>query len=349
MWLTAALLLSATPAADLDAAITASMKRHHVPAVSVAVIEGGRIAWARAYGQISTADPRPVTPGTLFQAASISKPIAALAALRLVQEGKLRLDEDVQRRLRSWKIPYTDLTTTEKVTLPRLLSHSAGLTVHGFRGYAAGEPVPTLLQVLNGEPPANSEPVRIDLVPGSKWRYSGGGYCVLQMLVTEVAGKPFPQAAEELVLQPLGMTRSTYRQPLPHELARDAAWGHDRAGRPIPGRWHVHPEIAAAGLWTTPSDLARAVLEVQRAYRGKSPRFLSAALARAMLEKQAGDYGLGFAVRDRMFSHGGSNIGFKCQLSAHAETGQGAVVMTNGDRGGEVASEILRRIDHERN
>jgi CubicO group peptidase (beta-lactamase class C family) len=239
------------------------------------------------------------------------------------------------------------------VTLRRLLSHSAGLTVHGFRGYAEGGLVPTLLQVLNGELPANSAPVRVDLVPGSKWRYSGGGYCVLQQLITDVTGKPFPQAAEELVMRPLGMTRSTYRQPLPEDLARDAAWGHDNTGRPIRGRWQVHPEMAAAGLWTTPSDLARAVIEVQRAYQGKSQRFLTTALVRTMLEKQAGDYGLGFAVRGagrtKMFSHGGSNIGFKCQLTAHAETGQGAVVMTNGDRGDEVASEILRRIDHERN
>src|ERR1043166_84851 len=188
----------------------------------------------------------------MFQAASISKHVAAMVALHLVDEGKLSLDEDVNRKLRSWKVPENEFTKTEKVTLRRLLNHSAGLTVHGFPGYEAGEAVPTLVEALDGKKPANTAPIRVDVVPGTIWRYSGGGYEVMQQLAIDVTGKPFQQLAQEIVLGPLGMTRSTFEQPLPKRLEGNAASGHGADGATIAGRWHTYPEMTAAGLWTTP-------------------------------------------------------------------------------------------------
>lgn len=210
------------------ASIAERLKHYKVPGASVAVIAGGALEWARDYGVTSAEGGKPVTADTLFQAASISKPVAAMVALRLVEQGKLSLDEDVNVKLRSWKVPENEFTKTEKVTLRRLLNHSAGLTVHGFRGYGADEPVPSLIEVLDGKRPANSAAIRVDITPGSKGRYSGGGYEVMQQLVIDVTGRPFPQLARELVLAPLGMSHSTYEhrcrratwQPRPQDTAR---------------------------------------------------------------------------------------------------------------------------------
>jgi CubicO group peptidase (beta-lactamase class C family) len=323
--------------------IAERLKFYHVPGVSVALINGGKVEWARGYGLTSADGGKPVTAETLFQAASISKHVAAMVALHLVDAGKLSLDEDVNLKLRSWKVPDSEFTKTEKVTLRRLLNHSAGLTVHGFPGYEAGTPVPTLVEVLDGKKPANTEPIRVDVTPGTLWRYSGGGYEVMQQLVIDVGGKPFPQLAREFVLDPLGMTRSTYEQPLPPAREGVAATAHDSQGRPIKGKYHTYPEMAAAGLWTTPSDLARVVLELQT-----GGHVLKPGTQREMLTKVLGNYGLGLGLGEKdgqkSFSHGGANEGFQCMMFAYLSGGRGAVVMTNGDRGSGLAAEILRSI-----
>ena len=327
------------------------MAYYKVPGVSIAVINNGAIEWARGYGVAEAGTNNQVTAETLFQAASISKPVAAMGALRLAQEGKLNLDEDVNKKLTSWKVPENEFTKEQKVTLRRLLSHTAGMTVHGFRGYATDEPVPALLQLLNGEKPANSAAVRVDIVPGSKWRYSGGGISVAQLLVMDVTGKAFPQFMQEAVLGKLEMKHSTYQQPLPQEMLAKAAAGHGENGEVIKGKRHTYPEMAAAGLWTTPSDLARFAIEIQKSRAGKSNKVLTTEMINQMLTVQSGDYGLGIGVRGTgkalNFSHGGSNEGFRCMMFAYAETGQGAVIMTNGDAGGPLADEIFHSIAKE--
>jgi CubicO group peptidase (beta-lactamase class C family) len=330
--------------------LAARMAELKVPGVSVAVINGGAIEWAKGYGVTEAGTAAPVTPRTLFQAASVSKPVAALGALRLVEQGRLALDEDVNAKLRSWKVPENEFTKTEKVTLRRLLSHTAGLTVHGFGGYQAGTPVPTTVQVLDGAKPANSAAVRADAVPGTIMRYSGGGFIVAQLLMQDVAARPFPELLAELVLKPVGMDDSTYEQPLPEARPGAAASGHTSDGKVLPGRYHTYPEMAAAGLWTTPTDLAKFLLEIERARRGASS-VLSQATAREMTTAQKPGYGLGLSLNGlgsaANFGHGGSNEGFKCQMTMFLEGGRGAVIMTNGDRGGFLASEILRGIARE--
>lgn len=332
-------------------AIADRMAHYKVPGVSIAVINDGKIEWAKGYGVTEAGGSTPVKPETMFQAASISKPVAAMGMLALVEKGLLSLDEDVNAKLKSWKVPENDFTKEQKVTLRRLASHSAGLTVHGFRGYAADEAVPTAVQLLDGQKPANSAPVRVDVLPGSLWRYSGGGITVMQVLMGDVTGKPFPALMRELVLDKIGMKNSTYEQPLTTEYAMRAASGHRSNGQMIKGKWHTYPEMAAAGLWTTPTDLAKFAIEIQQAKAGKSSKVLSPAMVNQMLTKQSGEYGLGIGLggegKAATFSHGGSNEGFKCMLFAYAETGQGAVVMTNGDQGSPLANEILRSIARE--
>ena len=206
-----------------------------VPAVSVAFFENGKVKWARAYGVAAAGGGQAVTPQTLFQAASMSKALAAAAALRLVEQGRLDLDGDVNGRLRGWSVPASDYTAEQKVTLRRLLSHTAGLTVSGFPGYVAGRPVPTTVQILNGAPPSNTPAVRSFEAPGGRYAYSGGGYTVAQLLIEEAAGKPYPDVLQALMLRPAGMRQSTFAQPLPASLARRATSGHDVKGAVIPG------------------------------------------------------------------------------------------------------------------
>lgn len=327
------------------------LRFHKVPGVSVAVIDGGRIAWARGWGEMQAGSGVEVDGSTLFQAASISKPVAAAGALRLVELAVLSLDEDVNTRLRSWHVPESRFTDSAKVTLRRLLSHTAGTTVHGFPGYVAGARVPSPVQILNGAPPANTAPVVVDTVPGSVFRYSGGGYVVAQLLMTDVTGRPFPELMRELVLSRAGMTHSTFAQPLPEAREGEAATAHGRRGIPIPGRHHNYPEMSAAGLWTTPSDLARFAISIQRSLAGEAGALLSPEMAKLMITRQAGSYGVGFTVEGSAdslwFSHGGSNAGFQSYLVASGTGGRGAVVMTNGDGGYELVLELMRSIARE--
>ena len=322
------------------------MHHYKVPGVSIAVIDNEKIDWARGYGVADVATGQSVKVDTRFQAASISKPVSAMAALHFVEEGKLDLDEDVNRGLVGWKVRENEYTRTKKVTLRRILSHSAGLTVHGFAGYTVGERVPPLIDILNGKESTNSEPIVVDFVPGSKMRYSGGGFCLLQQLLIDVTGKSFPALMHETVLSKLGMSDSAFDQPLPASQSVYAATGYDEHGAPVPGRWRVYPEMAPAGLWTTPSDLAIFAIELLKSREGKANRVLSSSMTRQMLTPQIEGMGLGiFTNRSASpFSHGGGNDGFRCLLAAFADSGKGVVIMTNSDNATNLIVEIVHSI-----
>lgn len=335
------------------------MAHYGVPGVSVAVLDGGTVAWARGWGVADGETGAPVTPETLFQAASISKPVAALAALSLVEEGGLDLDAPVNDFLRGWKVPDNEFTADSAVTLRGLLTHTAGLTVWGFPGYrkdepfAPGQAVATNVQVLDGE--GNTAPVRVYKVPGTSWQYSGGGYTVMEQMVEDVTRLPFEDAVRALVLDPAGMARSTYAQPLPEDRWAEAARAHQGSGAEVEGEWHTYPEQAAAGLWTTPSELLTLSAHLLAIRSGAvTDGVVSQEMLEAMLtahrsgEEGFNDYGMGFGVEGEgegaRFGHGGSNAGFRAQWTVLANRGQGVVVMTNGDRGGSLAQEILRSV-----
>jgi CubicO group peptidase (beta-lactamase class C family) len=312
------------------------MGRFGVPAVSVAVISDGSVAAPRAWGVRDSESGEPATPETLFQAGSISKPVAAMCALRLVAQGGLELDVDVNELLRSWKVPANP-GWQPRVTVRQLLGHTAGLTVHGFPGYPRGTNAPSLVGVLDGE--GNTPPVRVSTIPGLQFSYSGGGYCVLQQLLIDVTGQSFPDLARELVLDPFGMSDSTYEEPLPEPLWPRAASGHRQGGAPVAGSWHVYPEMAAGGLWTTPTDLARFLIAIQQARAGAADAFLPRELTEEVLTPQAPNvpYGLGLQLEGEgdsfLFGHGGDDQGFNAWAGAYADLGLGAVVMTNSDVG----------------
>jgi CubicO group peptidase (beta-lactamase class C family) len=334
------------------------MARRGVPGVSLAVIEGDEVVRAEGFGVREAGGADPVTPETLFLAGSISKPLAAVGALRLVEQGRLALDADVNGYLRSWRLPASG-GWQPRITLRQLLSHTAGLTVHGFPGYPRDAAIPTLVQVLDGEPPANTPPIRVNLLPGVQFRYSGGGYCVLQQLMVDVTGRPFPELMAELVLGPAGMARSTYENPLPEARWAEAATGHRAGAKPVAGKWHVYPEMAAAGLWSTPTDLARFAIELRRAASGRPSGLLSSGTAAQMLTRVVRtdrswqpEIGLGLFLNGTgekgRFGHSGSDEGFVSALEAYREQPHGAVVMTNADEGGAVIQELMRGLaaDH---
>jgi CubicO group peptidase (beta-lactamase class C family) len=296
-------IVPGVPRSDSNVDLVARMRAYHVPGVSIAIVDGGRVVFARGYGVTAFGGSTAVDSTTLFLAGSISKPVFATGVLALVQQGKLSLDEDVNRRLTSWHLPDSPFTATEKVTLRRLLTHSAGLTVHGFPGYEVGKPIPSVPQVLDGLPPANTPAVRNDTTPGARYNYSGGGITIAQLLTTDVTRETFPTLMQRLVIKPSGMGRSTYENPLPEKRWAETATGHEKTDTPVPGRWHVYPEMAAAGLWTTPADLARWAIALSDAYTGKSRRMLSTETARQMVSHQVdvqpncrAGWGLGVAV-----------------------------------------------------
>lgn len=324
------------------------LRTYRTPGVSVAVMHNGKVEWAKGYGVVRAGTGESVDSTTLFQAASISKPVAAVAALRLVEKGRLTLDADINTVLKSWKVPDNNFTTSEKVTLRRLLSHSAGLTVHGFPGYAADAKVPSEVQVLDGAPPTNTAAVRVNIAPGSLWRYSGGGFTVMQLALSDATGKAFPELARELVLGPAGMSSSGYEQPLPEAKRTRAAIAHKGDGSAIAGSWHTYPEMAAAGLWTTPTDLLLFARAIQRSLGGEANALLSQQMARDFVTVQKGQYGLGVGVEGTgaaaRFSHGGANEGYRCMFFAFTGRGEGVAIMTNSDNGGQLASEIARAV-----
>ncbi len=326
------------------------MQRLHVPGASVAVIEDFAIHWAKGYGVADVATGRAIDTHTAFQAASISKPVTAMAAMRLVQEGRLLLDADVNTILESWHVPASALTRARPVTPRALFSHTSGADDgFGFPGYEPGAPLPSVVQILEGQAPSNVGAVRFARPPYQGYKYSGGGLEIMQLALTDFMRRPFADWMQSTLLGPLGMADSSYEQPPAAALAERAARAHDGQGHRMPAPWHVYAAQAAAGLWTTPGDLARFVIEVQKAVRGPRGAVLDQAAAREMVSPiGVGPYGVGLSIEKRgegwYFGHGGSNWGFRADILGHVRKGYGVVVMTNGDNGGALIREIEARV-----
>lgn len=310
------------------------MKFYHANGVSIAVIKNYKIEWAKGYGWADSLEQKPVTIETLFQAGSNSKSLNAVGILKLVQEGKLNLDVDINNYLKTWKFPYDSLSKGKKITIKNLLSHTAGLTVHGFDGYEKENAIPTILQTLNGQKPANSEAVRSAYEPSLKYEYSGGGTTISQLIIEDVTGKHYDEYMWENVLKPLGMTYSSYTQPPSKEKLKLLATGYYNDGKAVKGKYHIYPEQAAAGLWTNPIDLAKYVIETQLSLLGKSQKVLSKEMTQIRLTPYIDSKaGLGVFIIDKNgvknFEHGGVDEGFVSQYIGTMTGGNGVVVMTN--------------------
>ena len=328
------------------------MEEFGVPGVSVAVIHDFKIHWAKAYGVADVETGQLVDIETMFQAASISKPVAAMGVLRAVQDGLFSLDDDINDILDSWTLDGREFTRNRPVTPRTLTSHTSGLgDGFGFPGYDPEQPLPTTVQILDGHELSNVGRVFMEREPMTFYEYSGGGVTVMELALSDVRRRPFVDVLQEGVLAPIGMTRSSYAQPISPEHNQNAARAHDNNGESRGPKWHVYPEHAAAGLWTTPTDLARLIIEVQRSARGESNRVLSQSMIQEMLNPVGvGPFAVGFTVskigEGWYFSHGGSNWGFRALMLAHKVKGYGLVVMTNADQGSTVINEISRRIQY---
>jgi len=327
------------------------------PALSVGVIDNFDVTWTGGFGTLA-AGAAPATANTPFQSGSISKPVFALAVMKLAETGTIDLDADVNDYLKSWHCPAKD-GWQPRITLRQLLSHTAGTTVHGFPGYPASGPWPTIPQILRGVPPANTQPVVVDILPGTQFRYSGGGTTIAQQVVVDVTETPFPELMRELVLDPVGMSDSGYEQPAPSILAKRAAKGHPLNGTEIDGGYHVYPEMAAAGLWTTAADLARLGAEVMRALRGDAsklalaPETVSSMLRPQLAGQEIGQefVGLGWFCAGKeqnfRFFHDGWDHGYVATMLMLPAIGKGAVVMLNSNQGWMLRSEIAAAVGRE--
>lgn len=324
------------------------MEYHGVYGLSIAVIKDYKIEWVKAYGWADFAEKRPVSTETLFQAASISKSLNAVGVLKLVQDKKLALDTDINNYLTTWKFPYNAAVGNKKINVANLLSHSAGLTVHGFPGYEKGDVLPNVPEILDGKKPANTSAVRSAFEPGLKTQYSGGGTTISQLIVMDITHLPYEQYMWNSVLKPMGMLNSTYAQPPVNKKPEQLATGYRANKKEIEGKYHIYPEQAAAGLWTNPTDLARYIIETQMSLAGKSKKVLSKEMTELRLtpyfDKSAA---LGVFISQgastKSFSHGGANEGFRCQYYGSLEGGSGVVVMVNSDNGA-ILQELINSV-----
>jgi CubicO group peptidase (beta-lactamase class C family) len=324
------------------------MQYYHVNGLSIAVIHNYKLEWARGYGWADSANQIPVTTQTLFQAASISKSLNALGVLKLAQEKKLNIHEDINHYLKSWHLPESNFTTDKKVTVYNLLNHTGGLNVHGFLGYGKGDSIPSIIQILNGEKPAKSEAIKSHVAPGTKVEYSGGGIEISQLIVMDITHEPYEKYQWDEVLKPLGMRNSFYTQPPPKNKTAFLASGYDTNGKEINGGYHIYPELAAAGLWTNPTDLSKFIIETQLSYEGKLNKILSQRMTEEMLTPFKGsDAGLGVFIDSignrKYFQLGGSNEGFKSQYFASLTGGDGVVIMVNSDQD-EILHDVINSV-----
>lgn len=329
--------------------LSEAMSYFKVPAVSFAVIQDNKISWVDAVGYTDSNHIRKVNTDTLFQAGSMSKSVAAVIALNLVDRGSINLDTAINPLLRGWHIPKSAKYKNDIVNLRQLLSMSSGLDVGGYYGYEEGQKLPTLIQTLNGTKPANNEPVKMIYKPGTQYFYSGGGYEVVQLLINAQTSASFAQNAQNFVFTPLGMTHSNYDQPLAQHLTKNAALATNKDGDSFTYKWRITPEYAAAGLWSTPIDMAKFVLSVMKAYQGKNGEVISSSIVREALSQQKNTpYGLGFVVEGKgkklHFMKLGQNAGYQGWLVGFPTTGQGVVVMTNSDNGRELAQDLIYAI-----
>lgn len=321
------------------------LEHYKVPGASVAIYENGQIVWTKGYGVQKSNSSNKVNSNTKFQAASISKAVAALGVIKLVEQFELDLDIDVNQYLKKWKVDYSNFSNKEKVTIRRLLSHSSGINVPGFYGYSKSSTIPTTLQILNGE--GENEKVELDTIPGDTFLYSGGGYTVLEQLVEDVSTIRFDEYMKKEILEPLNMSNSTY------ELfpSGNIAHAHDTTGVEHPEGWLIYPELAAASLWSTPTDIAKFCIAIENSFYDNENSIISAAFAKEMLkptiEWRGGTWwGAGVALNGEneevFYWHSGSNPGgYRCMMVDFYKKRSGIIVMTNSDKGAALYNEII--------
>lgn len=324
------------------------MKFYKVPSVSIAVINNGELEWAKAYGFADLKEKRKAGRNTLYQAASISKSVNALLILKLVQEGKLSLNKDIREYLKSWTFPHNDLSKNKTITLRNLLNHTAGLSLHGFRGYRYNESIPAINEILDGKFPANNEAVKPIYPPNTKMEYSGGGTLITRKILDDNLTSNYDSLIKSEILRPLGLNRSSYIDPL-RSGVKDFAAAYDEKMQEVPGKYHIYPELAPDGLWTTPADLAGFIISIQQSVKGQQNSLLNSTMVREMLSTNSisANSALGVFIEkkdgEKYFFHEGANIGYRTVYYGSFTTGRGIIIMVNSDNG-QIINEIINSV-----
>ena len=342
---------SGTSQDDWQQALPGLMEEHNVPGASIAIIEEGKLVHARAFGVIKVDEPDRIDVSTMFSVGSVSKVVTAVAVLDMIEEGRATLDEDINQYLTSWNVPANDYTRQQPVTIERILSHTAGLTVHGFADFQPGQEAPTTVQILNGERPAKNAAIRVDIPVGSQFRYSGGGTTILQLLIEDLSGRPFAESMQANILDPLGMRRSSFVNPLP-ESYEPIARAHNNAGIATvadPG-YEFMPEAAASGLWTTPSDLSLLLIDLYNTHKEAGGVILGRETTERMLTPVSpSEFGLGpiiqFVGDDVIMFHGGANNSYRAHFKLNMSTGNGYVIFTNSRSGGGLIGDFIELLE----
>ncbi|MEM8886822.1 MAG: serine hydrolase domain-containing protein [Bacteroidota bacterium] len=336
----------ATVKDDLDTAIEALMEKHNIPGLSIAFMKDALPGERRTYGSLQKGQDSPINEETVFSVGSVSKVGNAILTLKLVNEGKLDLDEDVNTYLKSWKVEQGPFNAEQAVTLRHLLSHTAGFSVHGFADYYPGAKLPETTQILDSKGPAKNAKVKLIFPVGSKFKYSGGGITVIQQIIEDVTGLTYHEAAETYLFKPLGLERSSFENPLP-ETFGNIAKAHNKNGKAValPRGYQAMPEKAASGLWTSPSDLLKMLSAVMQSEQGSADAFLSPEIVKDMIDpEQASEFGLGpkIAYRDdyHIVEHGGSNESYKAQFTLFWKKKSGYAIFTNGSYGTRLIREL---------
>jgi CubicO group peptidase (beta-lactamase class C family) len=343
------------------------MTHYQAPGVSVAVVDENDLDWAKGYGVRVAGESEVVTAQTLFHAGSVAKSLSAAATLTLVEQGLLNLDDDVNHGLVSWQVPENEYTALEKVTLRRLLSHSAGIK-DGLTDRGPQDPMPayltfgdevpaaTLQQLLEGMPEDDIDPTRVVQVPGTGHRYANANYAILELLVEDRLGQPFEDFMQATVLDRLGMALSSYHQPLPRELRARYASEHTLNGKPMAGGRANYPFHAAASLWTAPGDLALFMIDLMKAHQGETGHLLSPEMTRQMLSPQietlnnplSNAFGLGVGLKNTgqrlAVWNAGGTWGSSSIFWFYPQVGKDAAVMINSRSGFFLLFEILLSI-----
>jgi CubicO group peptidase (beta-lactamase class C family) len=324
------------------------MRYFNVPGVSIAVMKDHKIEWAKSYGVKEAGKIDPVGLNTMFQAASMSKPITSMIALKLEEENKIELKRDINQQLKRWHIPENEYTRQAAVTPELLMLHMGGINVPSFPGYSVSDSIPDVITILNGVPPSNTEAVKVIYAPNTKWSYSGGGYTILQFLMEEVTGLSFAKLMEKYLFDPLKLQHTTFEHNLSVDQQNLIAKGHLEDGKVVVGGYHKYPEKAAAGLWTTPMDYAEMIIELEKSYEGASDKIIRPETSRKMLKKYRGDMALGIVMKNSgdstALAYGGWNEGYMCDVYSYLESGSGVVIMTNSNNGYMLIQEIYRSL-----
>ena len=324
--------------------ITRKMTEYNIPALSLAVLRQGEIAWAELYRNADFSETQKLDCSAIFQAASLSKPVTFMAALRMQAAGDIDLDDNIQKYLKDFVLPLGKQTAENPVTLRNIFSHTSGITPGGYQGYAKDLPMPSDLDVLKGSEGVNSPAIEVVTTPNETLGYSGGGYTLAELALQNIYNDEFSSIMKKWILEPAGMKHSEFTQPLPASKWDQAARGHTPSGEVVEGGWRNHPEQAAAGLWSNAVDMAQFLIEIYRAYQGQSSIFSQADIISILGDERDGHV-YGFLVNrsgdDISLTHYGGNAGYRTGMTISLKSGNGLVYLINSDNGGALGNELL--------